>query len=49
MWLKCYLLDKDAEIIVAPYSAISRQLKDDLPVEVVPEEELFASDKKNKD
>jgi HlyD family secretion protein len=42
-------LDPDAEIIVAPYSAISRQLKDDLPVEVVPEEELFASDKKKKD
>ena len=42
-------LDSDAEIIVAPYSAISRQLKDDLPVEVVPEEELFAGDKKNKD
>jgi HlyD family secretion protein len=42
-------LDSDAEIIVAPYSAISRQLKNDLPVEVVPEEELFAGDKKNKD
>jgi HlyD family secretion protein len=42
-------LDPDAEIIIAPYSAISRQLKDDLSVEVVPEEELFASDKKNKD
>jgi len=42
-------LDPDAEIIVAPYSAISRQLKDDLSVEVVSEEELFAGDKKNKD
>lgn len=42
-------LDPDAEIIVAPYSAISRQLKDDLPVEVVSEEVLFAGDKKNRD
>ena len=40
-------LDADAEIIVAPYSAISRQLKNDLKVEVVSEEELFAGDKKN--
>ncbi len=38
----------EAEIIVAPYSAISRQLKDDLPVEVVSQEELFATDKKKK-
>lgn len=38
-------LDLDAEIIVSPYSAISRQLKNDLPVEVVSEEELFAGDK----
>jgi HlyD family secretion protein len=42
-------LDPGAEIIVAPYSAISRQLKDDLPVEVVSEEELFAGDQKNND
>jgi HlyD family secretion protein len=42
-------LDLDAKIIVSPYSAISRQLKNDLPVEVVTEEELFAGDKKNKD
>jgi HlyD family secretion protein len=42
-------LDPDAEVIVAPYSAISRQLKNDLNVEVVSEEELFAGDKKNKD
>jgi len=42
-------LEPDAEIIVGPYSAISRQLKNDLPVEVVSEEELFAGDKKNKD
>ncbi len=41
-------LDTDAEIIVAPYSAISRQLKNDLNVEVVSEEELFAGDKKKK-
>jgi HlyD family secretion protein len=34
-------LEPEAQIIVAPYSAISRQLKDDLPVEVVSEEELF--------
>ena len=37
-------LEPDAEIIVAPYSAISRQLKDDLPVEVVSEDELFGGD-----
>jgi len=36
-------------IIVSPYSAISRQLKNDLPVEVVTEEDLFQGDKKNKD
>jgi len=42
-------LDPDAEIIVAPYSAISRQLKNDLPVEVVSEEELFSSGKKKND
>jgi HlyD family secretion protein len=42
-------LGTDAKIIVAPYSAISRQLKDDLPVEVVSEEELFAGDKKKRD
>jgi len=40
-------LDPDAEIIVAPYSAISRQLKDDLPVEVISEDELFAGDNKD--
>jgi len=42
-------LEPDVEIIVSPYSAISRQLKDDLPVEVVSEEELFAGEKKKKD
>jgi len=39
-------LDEDAEIVTAPYSAISRQLKNDMNVEVVTEEELFNSDKK---
>jgi len=42
-------LERDAQIIVAPYSAISRQLKDDLPVEVVSEEELFGADRRNED
>lgn len=42
-------LDPDAEIIVTPYSAISRQLRDDFPVEVVSEEDLFAGDKKRRD
>ena len=39
-------LEQDAEIVVAPYSAISRQLKNDMHVEVVPEEDLFKGDKK---
>ena len=39
-------LDAGAEIVVAPYSAISRQLKNDLSVEVVSEEDLFKGDKK---
>ncbi len=42
-------LGPDDEIIVSPYSAISRQLKNDMPVEVVTEEELFQGDKKKKD
>jgi len=42
-------LDPEDEIVVAPYSAISRQLKDDQSVEVVSEEELFKGDKKKKD
>lgn len=42
-------LSLEDEIIVSPYSAISRQLKNELPVEVISEEELFAGDKKNKD
>jgi HlyD family secretion protein len=41
-------IDAEAEIIVAPYSAISRQLKNELLVEVVTQEELFAGDKKKK-
>jgi HlyD family secretion protein len=42
-------LDLDAQIIIAPYSAISRQLKDEMPVEIVSEEELFGGDKRNED
>jgi len=42
-------LSLEDEIIVAPYSAISRQLKNDMQVEVVSEEELFKGDKKNRD
>jgi HlyD family secretion protein len=37
-------LSPDDEIIVSPYSAISRQLKNDLQVEVVTEDELFQGD-----
>jgi len=37
-------LEADDEIVVAPYSAISRQLKNDMSVEVVPEEDLFSGD-----
>lgn len=40
-------LEPEAQIIVAPYSAISRQLKDELPVEVVSEEELFSGKNRN--
>jgi HlyD family secretion protein len=42
-------LDTAAQVVVAPYSAISRQLKNDMNVEVVPEEDLFSGNKKNKD
>lgn len=42
-------LDPDEEVVIAPYSAISRQLKNDTNVEVVSEEELFKGDKKKKD
>jgi len=41
-------IDEDAEIVIAPYSAISRQLKNDMNVEVVSEEDLFSGDKKKK-
>lgn len=39
-------LDPGADIITGPYSAISRQLKNDMNVEVVSEEDLFGGDKK---
>ena len=42
-------LDPGDALVVAPYSAISRQLKNDLSVEVVSEEDLFKDDKKKKD
>jgi HlyD family secretion protein len=42
-------LDPDDELVVAPYSAISRQLKNDMSVEVVSREDLFAGNKKKKD
>lgn len=42
-------LDPEDEVVIAPYSAISRQLKDDLSIEVVTEEDLFKGDKKKKD
>jgi len=37
-------LNPEDEVIVAPYSAISRQLRNELPVEVVKEEDLFKGD-----
>jgi len=42
-------LDPEDEIVVAPYSAISRQLSNDMNVEVVSQEDLFSGDKKKKD
>ncbi len=42
-------LDPEDEVVVAPYSAISRQLKEDMNVEVLSEDELFKGDKKKKD
>jgi len=42
-------LEADDEVIIAPYSAISRQLKNDMEVEVVSEEDLFQGDKKKRD
>jgi HlyD family secretion protein len=37
-------LDPDDEVVIAPYSAISRQLRNEMNVEVVPEEDLFSGD-----
>ncbi|MBN1133281.1 MAG: efflux RND transporter periplasmic adaptor subunit [Bacteroidales bacterium] len=34
-------LDPEDRVVIAPYTAISRQLKDDMSVEVVPEDQLF--------
>jgi HlyD family secretion protein len=42
-------LEPDDVIIISPYSALSRQLKNDMQVEVVTEEELFQGDKKKRD
>lgn len=39
-------LTADDEVVKAPYSAISKQLKDQMTVEVVPEETLFKAEKK---
>jgi len=38
-------LDPEDEVVIAPYSAISRQLKDGMSVEVVSQEELYSGDK----
>jgi HlyD family secretion protein len=40
-------LDPEDEVVIAPYSAISRQLKDGMNVEVVSEEALYSGDKKD--
>ena len=40
-------LDPEDEVVIAPYSAISRQLKNNQSVEVVSEEDLFGGDKDN--
>jgi HlyD family secretion protein len=37
-------LEPEEEVVVAPYSAISRQLRNDMNVEVVPEEDLFSGE-----
>jgi len=42
-------LEGDEEVVVAPYSAVSRQLRHDLLVEVVAEEDLFQDNKRNRD
>ena len=39
-------LAEDDKVITAPYSAISKQLQDNMTIEVVAEEELFKADKK---
>jgi len=39
-------ISPDDEVVKAPYSAISKQLKDDMSVELVAEEELFKDEKK---
>ena len=41
-------LTPEDDVVKAPYSAISKQLKEDMNVEVVPEEDLFKTDKKQK-
>lgn len=40
-------LEPEDEVVIAPYSAISRQLKDDMTVEVVTQEELYSGDEKD--
>ena len=39
-------LDKDASVIVAPYSAISRKLENNSLIEIVDKKELFNTEKK---
>ncbi|NOZ46085.1 MAG: efflux RND transporter periplasmic adaptor subunit [Chlorobi bacterium] len=41
-------LDYEDQVVVAPYSAISKKLKDSVAVEIVDEKELFKSEKKGK-
>ncbi len=38
-------LDTSMSVIIAPYSAVSRKLKDDMAVEIVSEEKLYSSKK----
>jgi HlyD family secretion protein len=40
-------LEPEDEVVIAPYSAISRQLKNDMNVEVVPEDKLFSGNDKD--
>lgn len=42
-------LSLEDEIVVAPYSAISRQLRNDMPVEIVSEDDLFSGDRNRND